>query len=311
MTLPMKIISTILLTIITIQAMPQTAINLYLEKIPNSKPSEDKEKWEQRDGITIVSDISRPTLTPFFPSKEQANGTAVIICPGGGYWVNAISHEGMDVAKKFNEMGVAAFVLKYRIPNNAIMENKEIGPLQDAQRAIQIVRERANEWNIKPNQIGIMGFSAGGHVASTAGTHFSIPQISNPLNTNLRPDFMILIYPVISFQTEVGHMGSREQLVGKNPVKEKIDFYSNELQVSPNTPPTYLVHTSDDDAVRSENSILFYQSLINNKVPAELHIYQKGGHGFGMNNKTTDDNWMERLKNWMKGNGWMTLDPRR
>jgi acetyl esterase/lipase len=295
----------VLFILFSIQAMSQQAINLYDEKIPNSKPTEDKEKTEERDGMTIVSEITRPTLTPYLPAKGKANGTAVIIFPGGGYWVNAIRHEGTEVAKKFNEMGVTAFVLKYRIPNDATMENKEIGPLQDAQRAIQIVRQRAKEWNINPNQIGIMGFSAGGHLASTAGTHFSNAVISNPEKINLRPDFMILVYPVISFQTEVGHLGSRDALIGKNPSKEKIDFYSNELQVNTTTPPTFLIHASDDGAVKSENSILFYQALIKNNVPAELHIYQKGGHGFGMNNKTTADVWVDRLVNWMRGNGWV------
>jgi acetyl esterase/lipase len=239
------------------------------------------------------------------PAKEKANGTAVIICPGGGYHINAIEHEGTDVAKQFNEMGVTAFVLKYRIPNDATMENKEIGPLQDAQRAIQLVRGRAKEWNVNPNRIGIMGFSAGGHLASTAGTHFATSVIKINAGENLRPDFMILIYPVVSFQDNVGHIGSRDQLIGKNPTREKIDFYSNELQVTTATPPTFLVHASDDNAVLSENSILFYQALIKNKVAAELHIYQKGGHGFGMNNKTTDDRWMKTLGNWMKANGWV------
>lgn len=289
----------------TIQSMSQQVIKLYEGEIPNSKPSVDKEKWEEGGGIMRVSQITNPTLTLFLPAKEKANGTAVIICPGGGYWINAISHEGTDVAKKFNEWGVAAFVLKYRIPNEATMVYKEIGPLQDAQRAIQLVRERAAEWNVNPNHIGIMGFSAGGHLASTAGTHFNQSHIDNLKATNLRPDFMVLIYPVISFRDEVGHMGSRNQLIGINPTKEKIELYSNELQVNKTTPPAFLVHASDDDAVRSENSIVLYQALIRNKVPAELHLYQSGGHGFGMNNKTTADNWMDRLKNWMDLNGWL------
>jgi acetyl esterase/lipase len=292
-------------TLLASHAMSQPVINLYEGTIPNSKPAQDEEKWEEANGIMRVSHISRPTLMPFFPPKEKANGTAVIICPGGGYWINAISHEGTDVAKRLNEMGVAAFVLKYRIPNDATMENREIGPLQDAQRATQVVRSRAAEWNINPGRIGIMGFSAGGHLASTAGTHFNSPVITNPQNISLRPDFMILIYPVISFQEKIGHLGSRDQLVGKTPVKERVDWYSNELQVTAQTPPSFLLHASDDGAVKSENSILFYQALIQNKVPAELHIYQNGGHGFGMNNKTTSDNWVDRLKNWMDANGWL------
>ncbi len=297
---------TLFTLIFTAMANPdfaQAIIPLYTSEIPNCKAAPDEETTEQRDGITIVSKISKPTLSLFLPTKEKANGTAVVICPGGGYWVNAISHEGTDVGKKFNEMGVAAFVLKYRIPNDATMVNREIGPLQDAQQAIKTVREHAKEWNIDVNRIGIMGFSAGGHLASTAGTHFETAVIPNPGNINLCPDFMILIYPVISFNDKIAHQGSREQLIGKQPTPEKITYYSNEFQVTAKTPPTFLVHASDDQAVSSSNSVVFYESLLKNKVPAELHIYQKGGHGFGMNNKTTDDQWIDRCKNWMKSTG--------
>ncbi len=283
----------------------QKTIPLYKHAVPNSKPSPNEEKTAIENGIVIVSKISIPTLSIFLPPKEKANGTAVIICPGGGYGVNAIKHEGNDVAKKFKEMGVAAFVLKYRIPNEATMVNKEIGPLQDAQQAIKTVRMRASEWKINSDRIGIMGFSAGGHLASTEGTHFNNAVIDNKENISLRPDFMILIYPVISFQDSIGHMGSRSNLIGKETAKDKIDLYSNELQVTEKTPPTFLVHASDDDGVNPNNSVVFYQALIKHKVPAELHIYQNGGHGFGMNNKTTNDDWMERCKNWLDANGWL------
>jgi acetyl esterase/lipase len=282
----------------------QQTFPLYQDKIPNSKPTPDEEKTEV-DGITVVSNISRPTLSVFLPDMNKANGTAVIIFPGGGYWVNAIAHEGTDVAKKFNDMGITAFVVKYRIPNDATMLNREIGPLQDAQQAIKIVRQRATEWKIKPDHIGIMGFSAGGHLASTAGTHFNTSAIPDAGNANLRPDFMILIYPVISFMDSIGHLGSREQLIGKHPSMEKIRLYSNELQVTSKTPPTFLVHASDDDGVKVENSILFYEALLHHHVPAELHVYQGGGHGFGLVNKTTNDLWMDRLQNWMRANGWL------
>jgi acetyl esterase/lipase len=282
----------------------QTIIDLYPQVIPNSKPSANEEVSEF-DGILRVSKITKPTLTIFLAPKEIANGTAVIIYPGGGYRINAIGHEGTDIAKKFNEMGITAFVLKYRIPNDATMEKKEIGPLQDAQQAIKIVRERASEWNIKPNRIGIMGFSAGGHLASTAGTHFNKSFIPNEAKINLRPDFMILIYPVISFQDSIAHLGSREQLLGSHSSKDQINYFSNELQVTKETPPTFLVHAGDDDVVKVENSVAFYSNLIKNKVPAELHVYQRGGHGFGLNNKTTSDSWMDRCKNWMTANGWM------
>ena len=283
----------------------QTVMSLYKDSIPNSKPSADEEKTSFENGITIISKISRPTLTIFLPKKEMANGTAVVICPGGGYWVTASSHEGTDVAKEFAAMGVAAFVLKYRIPNDATMMNREIGPLQDAQQAIKLVRDRAKEWNINPGRIGIMGFSAGGHLASTAGTHFGTSLIPNAEHTSLRPDFMMLIYPVISFNDSIGHRGSRDQLIGKTPAPEKIKEYSNELQVTDQTPPTFLVHASDDDGVKPENSIVFYQALLRHKIPAEMHMYQSGGHGFGMKQKSKKELWMERCRNWMEVNGWM------
>jgi acetyl esterase/lipase len=239
------------------------------------------------------------------PSKEKATGAAVVICPGGGYYVVAAKHEGYDVAEKFTEMGVAAFVLKYRIPDNATMINREIGPLQDAQQAILTVREHAKEWNININRVGIMGFSAGGHLASTAGTHYKNAYIANKKNTNLRPDFMILVYPVISFTEGVGHVGSGQQLIGKNPTEDKVKEYSNELQVTNNTPPAFLIHASDDNGVKPQNSIAFYQSLLQNQVPAELHIYQSGGHGFGLNIKGTKEQWIDRCKNWMAANRWL------
>lgn len=279
----------------------QEIIPLYKVKVPNSKPLASREKTEVgKDGILRISKVSEPTLMAFFPPRDKANGTAVVICPGGGYGILAASHEGTDVAKVFNEWGVTAFVLKYRLPDDSIMEQKEIGPLQDAQRAIQMVRMDAPKWGIDKNKIGIMGFSAGGHLASTAGTHFSKAVIENVNNTSLRPDFMILLYPVISFTDSLAHMGSRTNLIGKNPAAEKINYYSNELQVTKQTPPTFLVHAKDDGGVKVQNSIAFYDALQKNGVPAEIHLFEKGGHGFGMNNKTTDEKWMDWLREWMK-----------
>jgi len=275
-------------------------INLYKGKIPNSKETPDSETSEAKDGIVRVSKISRPTLT-IFPLKEKTTKKhpAVIICPGGGYWINAISHEGVDVAKEFNTFGVVAFVLKYRIPSDETMVDRSIGPIQDAQQAIRYVRENASTWNVDPSLVGILGFSAGGHVASTASTHFHHNYIEGSSPVNLRPDFSILIYPVISFTDSLGHRGSRDQLIGANPTPEKITEYSNELQITHDTPPAFLVHASDDNAVPPGNSIAYYQALIKNGVAAELHIYQKGGHGFGMNNWATNDKWMDRCHNWL------------
>ena len=279
---------------------------LYPDKIPNSKVTANDEKSDQHGENISISKISIPTIR-YFPAPEQkSTETAVIIFPGGGYWNNSITHEGYEIAKKFNEIGIAAFVIKYRIPNDDTMLDKTIGPLQDAQQAIKLVREQAAKYKINPARIGIMGFSAGGHLASTAGTHFKTSKITNEKNTSLRPNFMILIYPVISFQNDICHKGSKDQLIGKNPSPDKVELYSNELQVTKETPPTFLVHTGDDSVVPVANSIRFYESLLKHEVPAELHLYPRGEHGFGLNNKTTKDYWFDRCKNWMDSNGWLT-----
>jgi acetyl esterase/lipase len=302
----MKIFLPLLFSLFLSTAMAQQILPLYTT-IPNSKtdPSVKEKSETTKEGILLISEVVEPTLTVFLPAKGKANGTAVVICPGGGYWIVAAGHEGYDVAKEFAAVGIAAFVLKYRLPDSRIQLNPEIAPLQDAQRAIQLVRERAKEWNINPQRVGIMGFSAGGHLASTVGTKFNQPVIETKADINLRPDFMILIYPVISSDTLIAHKGSFEKLLGKNSSNEKLLLYSNEKQVTAQTPPTFLVHASDDDGVSALNSTVFYQALLKNKVPAELHVYQNGGHGFGMKNPTTKDAWMDRLKNWMKANKWL------
>lgn len=282
----------------------QQVIPLYTGPIPGNKLVADKEIIDS-NGFYRISNISRPTLTIYLPPKEKANGSAVVICPGGGYSVVAFRHEGEEVAKKLNENGIAAFILKYRIPDDAVMENKTIAPLQDAQRAIKIVRDSAGKWGVDAKRVGILGFSAGGHLASTAGTHFDQVVIENKERTNLRPDFMALIYPVISFADSIGHLGSRDNLLGKNASAGLVRLYSNELQVTNNTPPTFLVHASDDDVVKVENSIYFYEALIRHKAPAEMHIYQAGGHGFGLKNPTTQELWMDRLINWLAANKWL------
>jgi acetyl esterase/lipase len=279
---------------------------LYPDSIPNSKPALDEEMADtSASGRIMISKISRPTLTVYLPPKEKANGAAVIVIPGGGYWKVAAVHEGSEVAKRFNDMGVTAFVLKYRLPSDVTMVNKEIGPLQDAQRAIQLVRERAKEWEIDKNRVGIIGFSAGGHLASTAGTHFNHAYIDAGKKANLRPDFMILVYPVISFADSICHMGSRENLIGKNPSPQKKEEYSNELQVTKKTPPTYLVHAEDDSTVKVQNMLLFATALQKNKVPFDFYLYEKGGHGFGLTNKTSEVKWMDLVQEWMTKSGFL------
>lgn len=282
----------------------QSIVKLYPDRIPNEIPGPDNET-KTDDGIVRISNITRPTLTVYLPPKDRANGTAVVICPGGGYGINAFQHEGVDVAKQLSAAGVAGIVLKYRLPNDKVMKDKSIGPLQDAQQAIKMVREHAMEWNIDPSKIGVAGFSAGGHLASTAGTHFSKVLIDNPEKTSVRPDFMILLYPVISFTDSLGHTGSRNNLIGNSPTQALIKLYSNELQVTKQTPPTFIVHAGDDASVKVENSLRFYEALKKNGVSAELFIYPKGGHGFGLVNPTSPDRWMDRCLDWMKSNGWL------
>jgi acetyl esterase/lipase len=282
----------------------QQAISLY-DKIPNSKPGLNTETSVITNGILRIHDVSVPSLAMYEPSAAAGKRTAIIICPGGGYGILAASHEGSDVAKLFNSWGITAFVLKYRLPDDSIMINKEIGPLQDAQRAIQLVRQNAKQWNIDPTKIGIMGFSAGGHLAATVSTHFNKPVIENPDNISLRPDFSLLIYPVISFTDSLTHMGSRNNLIGKNPTPEKIREYSNEMRVGAQTPATFLVHAKDDKAVNVANSLRYHEALLKNNVAAEVRIYDQGGHGFGMNNKTTTDSWVERLKVWLEANQYL------
>lgn len=278
-------------------------INLYPNGIPNSKPTPAtyKEKMENGDWVTLVS---TPQLTPFLPTKDKANGTAIVICPGGGYAGLSYVKEGMKIAQRFNEIGVTAFLLKYRLPSDLIMQDRSIGPLQDAQRAIQIVRENAAKWNVDPNKIGIIGFSAGGHLASTAGTHFDKVVIENKANISVRPDFMALIYPVITFG-EYTHQGSKENLVGKSASRQQVDLYSNEKQITANTPPVFIIHAQDDDVVPVQNTLMFYDELLKNKVKAEMHIYQSGGHGFGLNNPREKQDWFASLTEWMKLNGWV------
>ena len=304
MFLKKKLIASLIMSSTICSCMSQVPVEtlpLY-DTIPNSKPSVNSEKSSTNEGILIVRNVSIPSLTIYRPAKTKDNATAVIICPGGGYGVLAAGHEGSDVAKALNEWGIVCFVLKYRLPDEKIMNQKSIGPLQDAQRAIQIVRTNAKKWNIDPDKIGIMGFSAGGHLASTASTHYTSPVIENPSKTSLRPDFSVLIYPVISFTDSIGHMGSRTNLIGENPAEYNIRKYSNELQVNGQTPPAFLVHAIDDDVVKVGNSVHYYEALIRNNVPAELKLYPNGGHGFGMHNATTSDNWMNWLKSWLKTN---------
>jgi acetyl esterase/lipase len=290
-----------------IVAQPFT-LKLWPEGIPGSKTDPDyTEKITTDNGrITRCERVTNPDLTVFLPSAGKANGTAVLICPGGGYSTLAFDHEGNAIAGWLNDNGVAGIILKYRLPSDKIMINKSIGPLQDAQEAMRIIRRNAERWNINATKIGVIGFSAGGHLASTLSTHYAENVYKVSDNVSARPDFSILVYPVISFDTAITHMGSRNNLIGLNPDKSLIIHFSNDQQIDQETPPAFLVHSADDRAVPAKNSINYFLGLQKNNIPAELHIFQKGGHGYGLAPKGgTESSWPDLCVKWMKESGWM------
>lgn len=267
---------------------------------PDGAPTDNgmTEPEEKYDGVR-VRNVSEAEMYVYLPEKEKNTGAAVVICPGGGYWIEAMDHEGYDIAKWLQAKGVAGIVLKYRLPYG----HHEV-PADDARQTMRIVRMNAKEWGIDPEKIGIAGSSAGGHLASTAGTVFDTgkKESTNPIEkVSCRPDFMLLLYPVITFNEEWGHMGSRKNLIGETNDWALVRKYSNELNVTAETPPTFLVLADDDKAVVPRNSIEFYSALKRNNVPAELHIFQKGGHGFGIrkNNQPADE-WPDLFYNWLK-----------
>jgi acetyl esterase/lipase len=271
-------------------------------KIPDEiKATDYKEKEVLKDGkLQSTSQVSVPTLSIFIPKETKPNQTAVVICPGGGYTHLAFEKEGTKVAEWFNSIGIAAFVLKYRMPTDLTMKNKSVGPLQDAQEAIRYVRQNAAKWNVDPNKIGILGFSAGGHLASTASTHYDDKVYESAYKVSARPDFSLLIYPVISMENGITHKGSQTNLLGNNPSQELIDSFSNEKEVTSKTPPTFLIHATDDTVVIPENSINYYLALKKNGVSAEMHIYEKGGHGFGLGVSDTSKFWTRDCEEWLK-----------
>ncbi len=295
------------LILASISNAQKEVINIWKGKIPDSIENKNykEEDLSNAEGIYQIRRVKVPTLSIFLRPKENSDGTAVVICPGGGYMHLAFTKEGIEVAKWLNSIGVAAFVLKYRLPSDQIMKDKTIGPLQDAQEAMRIVRRKAKEWNIDPNKIGIMGFSAGGHLAATLCTHYNA-KVYDSDTTSAKPDFSILLYPVISMKPGITHYGSMESLLGKNPTKEKIDWFSNELQVNKNTPPAFLALAGDDNVVPIQNSIDYFLALKKYKIPGELHIFNQGGHGFGLGKKgTTQSNWSLLCKAWMKVMGFL------
>jgi acetyl esterase/lipase len=280
-------------------------IKLWPDGIPGSKNSTGyAEVVTMKNGhAAFYQKVTDPTITVFLPPAEKANGIAVVICPGGGYGALAFDYEGSDIARWLNANGIAGIVLKYRLPSDLIMENKSVGPLQDAQEALRVVRRNALEWRINPGKIGIMGFSAGGHLASTLSTHFADKVYQAKDSTSARPDFSLLIYPVISSDKLTTHAGSMTNLMGENPPENTVKYFSGELNINEKTPPAFLVHGAEDKVVPVKNSIVYFEALVKYHVPAELHVFQKGAHGFGLAaGKGTESAWPDLCLRWLNEN---------
>ena len=292
-----KYISTILT--LSLMQLAFAQYNPLYKKIPNYIDAPDEES-SAIDGVLRISKVSIPGYA-FFSAGNDDPKPCVIICPGGGYRILASEHEGTDVAKYFNSIGIHALVLKYRIPSDDHQPDKKIAPLQDAQRAVQLVREHAKDWKVDPNKVGIMGFSAGGHLASSLAVHYDDIKIKENNKISVRPDFQILGYPVISF-SKFSHVGSRKNLLGKDSTESMMNYFSNEMHVNSNTPIAFLVHAKDDKVVPIENSFIYVDALKSNGVEAELFVYETGGHGFGMINKTSSESWINALKSWLQKN---------
>jgi len=294
----MKKIKLLLILLLTITGLiaQDKVLKVWLGGAPNHNGMNEPE--EKYDGVR-VRNVSEAEMYVYLPEKENNTGAAIVICPGGGYMIEAMDHEGYDIAKWLKSKGIAGIVLKYRLPYG----NHEI-PSGDLRQTMRVVRMNAKEWGINIDKIGIAGSSAGGHLASTVGTRFDK---GNKESTNAiermscRPDFMLLLYPVISFNEEFGHMGSRKNLIGQGNNWEMAEKYSNDLHVTPQTPPTFLVLADNDKSVVPRNSVEFYLQLKKNKVPAEMHIFREGGHGFGITKKNLPvDQWPNLFYDWLK-----------
>jgi acetyl esterase/lipase len=286
-------------------AAPTTApIPLWPEGVPGAKAIGD----EKVESGGRISNVSNPTLTYFPPAVDRPNGTTAIICPGGGYSMLSFEREGVQYANWLSTLGVSSFVLKYRLG-----EFGHPAPLQDVLRAIRFVRSHAGDYKINPDRIGIMGSSAGGHLAASAATLFDHADGKTGAeldNVKARPDFVILMYPVITLKDPAAHSGSRKKLLGAQPDPEKLKLMSLEDQVTAGTPPTLLIHTQEDATVPVENSILFYQALTRAKVPAEMYLFEHGPHGMGMRNGLgTASNWHKRAEEWLQARGLLDSSP--
>lgn len=278
------------------------AIEIWNDEVPNAIISTNyKEIYDEK--LDRLSKVTHPTLTVFVP--KNPNGSSVIICPGGGYQYLAINKEGYKVAEWFNTLGITAFVLKYRLPSDEIMQDKSVGPLQDAQESVRTIRRNAGKWQLDTDKIGIMGFSAGGHLAATLSTKYDEKTYQFKDSISAKPNFSLLIYPVISMTDEITHKGSRNKLLGNKPSIEMIEKFSTEKQITAQTPTAFLVHASDDSGVPFENSIAYFTGLKKYGIPAEMHIYQNGKHGFGLGKEGTSQFWTEHCEKWLRLNNYI------
>ena len=266
---------------------------------PNNIADSNREREVIINGTARVEMVSIPAYRYFRVKNDSVKRPCIIICPGGGYSHLAVSHEGVDVARFLNSIGVNAMLLKYRIPNSMNQSDKSIAPLQDVQQAIYLARLHADEWGIVSDKTGIMGFSAGGHLAASLATHYRDSKIVQSENISLRPDFQVLIYPVISFR-DFGHAGSRKNLIGPDLSAEQIQYFSNEEQVTAQSPPAFIVHAKDDQVVPVKNAEIYNDALQKNKVASHLYLFNQGGHGFGMANAQSREQWPALLENWLK-----------
>lgn len=268
--------------------------------IPNSKPGPDTETGADRGWI---QNVSRPVIQVYLPARVKATGASVLIIPGGSYSGLTFDYEGVQQAQYFVDHGIAAFVLKYRLPSDVTMLDKSIGPIQDAQQGLRFIRLHAKDWNLDPARIGAVGYSAGGHVASTLATHFQTAYVADPEQVSLRPDFVVLVYPVVSMDAKITHMDSRKALLGTSPSDAQVREFSNELHVTAQTPPTLLLHAADDQLVDIDNSIVFLEALRHAGVPAEARFFEKGQHGFPL---LARDTWQRTIMDWLTADGWLS-----
>src|SRR5690554_34918 len=276
-----------------VQTMP-----LYDEVPPFSRMLLEKDEIGEGGRVTKVA---VPELTIYSPQEADANQMAILVCPGGGYGLLAIQHEGHDIGRWYSERGYLVAVLKYRLPQEDLVDQSWEVPLNDARQGIRKLRENAEKWNIDPEKVGVLGFSAGGHLASSVAVH---GEEARGGKLSSRPDFSILVYPVISMDTAITHQGSRKNLLGEKLGTEWEKYFSNETQVNPSTLPAFLVHSWDDKAVPAENFIRYAKALNQFNTKVELHLFEKGGHGYGMGNKESHGNaasWIEMSDEWIRG----------